>query len=92
MDQDLIAVATFNHLQSRTVYYVRACVQAPKMYMPGPQAHFFARGKFQTLPEQDETVPIKLAIVGSPLFAKGHKLGGMVGQNACWKVRGWSLG
>lgn len=52
--------------------------------MPGMEAGFFVAGKFTTLPEQDESVPLTFCVVGAPLYAKGHARGGAVGRPASW--------
>lgn len=48
------------------------------------QAGYYVAGKFTTLPEQDENMPLKFCVVGAPLYAKGHELGGAVGRPASW--------
>jgi phosphodiesterase/alkaline phosphatase D-like protein len=63
----LVASTSFEHLNSSTTYYYRACVQNDYLKMPGAAAGFFVSGKLTTLPEPDESTGLTFCAVGAPV-------------------------
>lgn len=66
-DTDLCGRVSLANLQSGVAYYYRVSAANPAAGLAGPSAGFFATGRFTTLPDQEETRPLKFCFAPLPV-------------------------
>ena len=66
-DTDLCGRVSLANLQSGVTYYYRVSAANPAAGLAGPSAGFFATGRFTTLPDQEETRPLKFCFAPLPV-------------------------